>query len=311
MNCLRLNEKEPLKAAEALKAYLIEKGVAPLPAHKELLKSIKNYDNPWLQPRSKRRDWAKDLDLKDFRAEECDYLFFVGCTPAFDLNLQHEIQNAVRVFNQCGIKVGIFGQDEICCGSPAIRLGDRETFFGLVKRNLEAFTKAGVKKIITHCAGCHHVLKYDYPEVPGVEMEIEVLHITQLLAQLVKEGKITFTKEVPMTVTWHDPCHIGRHCGIYEEPRDILRAIPGLRLVEMERIKDQAWCCGGGGGVRLAYPEHAFAISQERVDEAKSTGAEALATCCPYCEQSLRDPIDRNQEKIKLYDLMDLILMAL
>ncbi|MEI6125230.1 MAG: heterodisulfide reductase-related iron-sulfur binding cluster [Pseudomonadota bacterium] len=312
MNCLRLNEKEPLKAAEALKARLVELGIAPLPAHKELLKSIKNYDNPWLQPRARRRDWTKGLDIPEFSKDTCDYLFFAGCTPAFDPLLQHEIVNTMAVLKKAGIRAGIFGEKEICCGSPAIRIGDRETFFSLVKRNSELFKEAGVTKIITHCAGCHHVLKYDFPEVPGMpKIEFEVLHVTQVLAKLVEEGKIKFTREVPLTVTWHDPCHIGRHCGIYEEPRNILKAIPGIRLIEMERIKDQAWCCGAGAGVRTAYPEHAFRIASERIEEAKATGAEAIATCCPYCEQSLSDPIKRNKEKIKLYDLTDLMLMAL
>jgi len=312
MNCLRLNEKEPLKAAEALKARLIELGLAPLPAHKELLKSIKNYDNPWLQPRTRRRDWAKELNIPAFSKDTCEYLFFAGCTPAFDPLLQHEIINTMKVLKQAGVKVGIFGEQEICCGSPAIRIGDRQTFFDLVRRNIELFKNAGVKKIMTHCAGCHHVLKYDFPEVPNMpSYEVEVVHVSQVLAELVREDKIKFTKKVPLTVTWHDPCHIGRHCGIYEEPRDILRAIPGIKLLEMERIKDQAWCCGAGAGVRTAFPELSFKISSERIEEAKATGAEAIATCCPYCEQSLSDPIRRNREKLKLYDLTDLMLMAL
>lgn len=312
MNCLRLNEKEPLKAAEALKTRLIELGIGPLPAHKELLNSIKNYDNPWLKPRARRRDWAKGLDVKDFAKEKCEYLFFAGCTPAFDPLLQHEIQNVINILNKIDVSVGIFGEKEICCGSPAIRIGDRETFFGLMKRNLELFKEFGVKKIITHCAGCYHVLKYDFPEVPGIpKIDFEVLHITEVLSRLVEEGKIKFTKEVPMSVTWHDPCHIGRHGGIYEEPRDILKAIPGIHLVEMERIKDQAWCCGAGAGVKTAYPEYAFRIASERIEEAKETGAEAISTCCPYCEQNLIEPIKRNKEKLKMYDLMDLMLMAL
>lgn len=312
MNCLRLNEKEPLKAAEALKTRLIELGLAPLPAHKKLLNSIKNYDNPWLQPRARRRDWAKNLDIKDISKDKCEYLFFAGCTPSFDPLLQHEIQNAVKIMQQSDISVGILGEKEICCGSPAIRIGDRQTFFDLVKRNIEQFKDLGIKKIITHCAGCHHVLKYDYPEVPGMpEIDFEISHITELLSQLVEEGRIKFKKEVPLTITWHDPCHIGRHCGIYEEPRNILKAIPGISLVEMERIKDQAWCCGAGAGVRTAFPDLAFKISSERIEEAKETGAEAIATCCPYCEQNLADPIKRNKEEIKLYDLMDLMLKAL
>ncbi len=312
MNCLRLNEKEPLKAAEALKARLVELGIGPLPAHKELLNSIKNYDNPWLKPRSKRKDWAKGLDVKDFAKEPCEYLFFAGCTPAFDPLIQHEIVNVIKVLNKSDVSVGIFGEKEICCGSPAIRIGDRKTFFDLVKRNIELFNEYGVKKVITHCAGCHHVLKYDFPEVPDMpEINFEVVHITEVLSELIEEGRIKFKNEVPMSVTWHDPCHIGRHGGVYEEPRNILKAIPGIRLVEMERIKDQAWCCGAGGGVKTAYPELAFRTASERIEEAKETGAEAIATCCPYCEQNLSDPIKRNKEKIKMYDLMDIMLMAL
>jgi Fe-S oxidoreductase len=312
MNCLRLNEKEPLKAAEALKARLIELGIAPLPAHKELLKSIKNYDNPWMKPRKQRRNWTNKLEVKEFENGNCEYLFFAGCTPSFDPLLQHEIVNTVRVLQQSDISVGIFGEREICCGSPAIRIGDRETFFSLVKRNIELFKKNGVKKIITHCAGCHHALKYDFPEVPGMpEIDFKIVHVTEILAQLVEEGRIKFKNEVPMSVTWHDPCHIGRHCGLYEEPRSIIKAIPGIKLIEMERIKDQAWCCGAGAGVRTAFPDLAFKISSERIEEAKETGAEAIATCCPYCEQNLIDPIKRNGENIKMYDLMDLMLKAL
>jgi Fe-S oxidoreductase len=114
-----------------------------------------------------------------------------------------------------------------------------------------------------------------------------------------------------MTVTWHDPCHIGRHCGIYEEPRNLLKAIPGIRLVEMERIKDQAWCCGAGAGVRTAYPDFALQTATERVEEAKETGAEAIVTSCPYCEQNLADPLRSEGEKMKLFDLTDLVLQAM
>jgi heterodisulfide reductase subunit D len=116
---------------------------------------------------------------------------------------------------------------------------------------------------------------------------------------------------VPLTVTWHDPCHIGRHCGIYEEPRNILKAIPGIKLVEMERIKDQAWCCGAGGGVKAAFPELAGKISKERLEEAGETGAQALVTCCPYCEQNFRDSLETEEDGLRIYDLTDLVLKAM
>jgi len=287
-------------------------GLGPLPEHKELLMSIKNYDNPWKQPRAQKAQWAKGLKLKNATKESCDTLFFAGCTPAFDPILRHDIVNAATVLKTCGVDMGIFAEKEICCGSPAIRLGDRETFFALVRRNMEEFSKAGIREIITQCAGCYHVLKYDFPEVPGIpEITFKVYHITEYLESLLKRGNIKFTKEIPMTVTWHDPCHIGRHCGIYEEPRNLVRAIPGIKLVEMERIKDQAWCCGAGAGVRTAYPDFALQTATERVEEAKETGAEAMVTSCPYCEQNLADSLRKGGGKMRLYDLTDLLIQAI
>jgi heterodisulfide reductase subunit D len=312
MNCLRLMEKEPLKAAEALKTRLIELGIGPLPPHKEMLKSIKNYDNPWLQPRARRKDWSNKLGVKDFAKEKCEILFFTGCSAALAPSLQHALQNTMKVLQKSDVSVGTLGEKEICCGSPAIRIGDRKTFFNLVKRNLEIFNKLGVKKIVTQCAGCHNILKHDYTQVPEMpEINYEVIHSSELVLSLIKEGRIKFTREVPMTVTWHDPCHLGRHCGIYEQPRDILKAIPGVRLVEMERIKDQGWCCGAGAGVKMAFPEMAFQSGAERIEEAKGTGAQVIATSCPFCEQNLQEVIDQNREDIKLYDLMDIVMMAI
>jgi len=312
MNCLRLNEKEPLKAAEALKTKLIEVGLGPLPAHKELLKSIVNYDNPWKQPRSQKAHWAEGLNLKNAAEQQCDVLFFAGCTPALDPSLKHDVVNSAKVLKACGVDIGILADKEVCCGSPAIRLGDRETFFPMVKKNLETFRQAGVKEIITQCAGCYHALKYDFPEVPGINgMDIEVYHVTEYLDRLLKQGRLKFSREVPLTVTWHDPCHIGRHCGIYEEPRNILKAIPGITLVEMERIKDQTWCCGAGGGVKAAFPDLATKTAKERLEEARETGAQALVTCCPYCEQNFRDSLETEEDGLLIYDLTDLVLKAM
>jgi Fe-S oxidoreductase len=312
MNCLRLNEKEPLKAGEALKTRLIELGLAPLPPHKELLESIKNYDNPWKQPRSQKASWTRKLGLKDANKEKVNTLFFAGCTPAFDPALRHDIVNTVKVLQKGGVTMGVFGKEEICCGSPAIRLGDRDTFFSLVMRNIEQFEKAGIHEIITQCAGCYHALHYDFPEVPGIpKIPFKVYHVSQYLHKLIQKGKLKLEKKVPMTVTWHDPCHIGRHCGIYEEPRDVLKAIPGVKLIEMERIKDQGWCCGAGAGARAAYPDLALQTATERVEEAKETGAEAIITSCPYCEQNLRDPLNIQGEPMKVYDLTDLVLQAM
>jgi Fe-S oxidoreductase len=138
-----------------------------------------------------------------------------------------------------------------------------------------------------------------------------VYHTVEYINNLINEDKLTFTKELPLTLTWHDPCHLGRHCGVYEEPRNILRAIPGIKLVEMERIKDQSWCCGGGGGARTAFIDFAVETAKKRVGEADKSGAQGIVTCCPFCEQNISDALTQLNSPIKLYDLTELVAQAL
>ena len=185
--------------------------------------------------------------------------------------------------------------------------------------NIEAWTKAGVKTVVTSCSDCYHAFKRLYPKLGS---KFEVLHTVEFIDHLIKEGKIKFTKTVPMTVTYHDPCHLGRQgepyvpwegeekkirnqivvyeprkpryngaWGVYDPPRNVLKSIPGLELVEMERIREYAWCCGAGGGVREAYPDFANWTATERIEEAKSTGAEAIVSACPWCERNFMDAI--------------------
>lgn len=312
MNCQRLQDKEPLKVTECLRAKLVEDGRGPMPAHKNLIKSIKQYDNPWMQPRAKKTNWAKGLKLKDVNRENAETLYFVGCTAALDLSLRKVPQNTAQIMVKAGVDVGIFGNNEICCGSPAARIGERTTFMKLAKRNIELFKKCGVKEIVTSCAGCYRALKFDYPEVPDLpEIPYKIYHTVEYIDHLIRQGKLTFTKEVPLTLTWHDPCHLGRHCGIYESPRNVLRSIPGIKLIEMERIKDQSWCCGGGGGTRTAFIEFAVETGKKRIGEAIKSGAEGIVTCCPFCEQNLSDALAQLNNPLKLYDLTTLVMQAI
>jgi Fe-S oxidoreductase len=312
INCQRLQDKEPLKVTECLRAKLVEDGIGPMPAHKVLINSIKQYDNPWMQPRAKKASWAKKIKLKDASTEEVETLYFVGCTAALDLSLREVPQNTAQIMLKAGVDLGIFGNREICCGSPVARIGDRKTFMDLANRNLELFNKRGIKEIVTSCAGCYRVLKFDYPEVPGnSKIEYKVYHTVEYLDRLLKQGKLVFTKEIPLVLTWHDPCHLGRHCGIYEQPRNVLSSIPGIKLVEMERIKDQAWCCGGGGGVRTAFIEFAVETAKKRIGEAMKTGAEGIVTCCPFCEQNISDALAQMNNPLKLYDITELVIQAI
>jgi heterodisulfide reductase subunit D len=312
MNCQRLQDKEPLKVNEALRARLVRDGIGPMPAHQNLIKSIRNYDNPWMQPRTQRDKWMRNLNIKDVAADRAETLFFVGCTTALDATMLGVAQNTARLLLAAGVDLGTLGKDEICCGSPVARVGDRETFAALARRTVDILNKTGAREIVTACPGCYRALLHDYPEVPGVPpIEADILHAVHYIDRLIAQGKLVFKKSMPMKVTWHDPCHLGRHCGIYDAPRNILRAIPGIELVEKERNRDQSWCCGGGGGARAAFPDFAAKTAEKLINEAKkTTGADAIVTCCPFCEVNIGDVLHRTGNSMKLFNLIDLVAQA-
>lgn len=330
--CKFFNDLDPLLIFEELRAKLIEDGQAPLPEHKAIFDSVTSYDNVWLQPRSIRNRWAKKLDVKDLNKEKAEVLYFVGCTYAYKPELQRVPQETAAVLKKAGVDFGILGNKEVCCGSPIVRIGDRKLFQKIAKRNIEMINQSGVNEVITSCSGCYSTLKVDYPKEG--DMKFKVIHIVEYIDQLIKEGKLEFNKELPIKVTWHDPCHLGRRSepyipwegkrvkwgkydppktlrrgtyGVYAPPRNILKNIPGVELVEMERIKEYSWCCGSGGGVKSGFQDFALWSAQERIEEAESTGAEALVTSCPWCEANLEDGITQSGAGIKLYDILDLI----
>jgi Fe-S oxidoreductase len=313
MNCQRMQDKEPLKVNESLRARFVRDGFGPMPEHKKLISSVKSYDNPWMQPRTQRGRWAKKIPIKDINQEAAETLYFVGCTTALDPSMVKVAQDTATVLLKAGVDLGMLGKNELCCGSPIARVGDRETFFTLARKNIEFLNRLGVQEIVTSCPGCFRAIKVDYGEIPDMPtINFEVFHTVEYLDRLIQEGKLKFTKEIPMKVTWHDPCHLGRHCGVYNAPRNILKAIPGIEFVEKERIKDQSWCCGGGGGARTAFLEFAQKTAAKLIEEAKkTTGAEALVTCCPFCEQNIGDVLNRQGDDIKLFNLIDLVAKAM
>lgn len=334
--CKYYKDLEPLLVFEELRAKLVEDGQGPLPEHKSFIDSIKNYDNVWLQPRAKRSTWTKGLQIKDINREKADVLYFAGCTYSYKTSFQRVPQSTVTILKNTGVDFGILGNKEGCCGSPVLKVGDRKLFEKIARENIKKFHELGVSKVITSCAGCYSTFKVDYPQV--AEMKFEVLHAVEYLNQLIEERILRFSKEVPLVVTYHDPCHLGRRgepyipwegkrvafyrldppkefrrgtYGVYDPPRNVLKSIPGVELIEMQRIKEYSWCCGSGGGVKSAFPDFAMWTARERVEEAKGTGAEALVTCCPWCEANINDAIQADEEKIKLYDVVDLVLQAL
>ena len=285
--CNPTKDLEPTNASVALREHAVREGWGPLPEHEPLIKSILNYDNPWLQPRAARVKWAKrgkGVKIKDAAKEEVEVLYYPGCTASYDPEIQPVAREVVRLLDAAGVDFGILGKNEICCGSTILRVGDRQNFEKMRAKNTASLNATSAKTIVTACAGCFSTLKGEYTD----DLEAEVLHIVEFVDELIREGRLTPTREVARKVTYHDPCHLGRYCGVYDAPRNILASIPGLEFEEMERIREWAWCCAAGGGVRTAFPEEmAKWAAGLRLEEAADTGADTLVTACPFCEQNL------------------------
>jgi heterodisulfide reductase subunit D len=294
---------------ENMREFLVENKLAPLPAHESVIKSIENYDNPWMQPRTQRSRWSKKIEtevrIKDALKESVEVLYFVGCTAAYDPNIRDMAVNTTKVLGRAGLDFGTLGNDECCCGSTLLRTGLVESARKTALRNIERFEKASPSIIVTSCAGCYKTIKQDYPRIGKVDAK--VVHITQLVSELISTGELKLSKGVEGKVTFHDPCHLGRHNKLYDEPRKILESIPGLKLVEMERNREEARCCGAGGGVKTAFPDLAQKIATLRVEDAERSGADILTTSCPFCYQSLKATTELKGSKLRMMDIMELV----
>ncbi len=241
--------------------------------------SLKNEGNPFNEPREKRAEWAEGFSVKTF-SEGMDYLYFSGCYLCYDPRLIKVARATSNILNLAGVDFGILGSKESCCGESIRKTGDEELFRRLARENIKTFIENGVKKILVSSPHCFHTFKNEYPEFM---VNFEVVHISQYMLELIYEGKLNFSKEYKKKVTYHDPCYLGRHNGIYDEPREVLNKIPGLELIEMAESREESLCCGGGGGRIWMETLKKERFSDLRVDQALSVGAEVLVTSCPYC----------------------------
>jgi Fe-S oxidoreductase len=329
---------EPLEAMHELRFRLVEDGQL-LPQHMVIIEGLRKEDNMMMKPKSDRSKWAEGLSVKDLTKEKAEVVFHTGCRYSYDEDLQKVARIAIGLLKKANVDFGILGKDEACCGGRAFRIGYRGEFTKYAENNIETWTNAGVRTIVTSCSDCYHTFKRLYPQVGS---KIEVVHMVEFVDRLIREGKIKFSKPINMRVTYHDPCHLGRQgepyipwkgkekkiygqmvvhepprpryngaWGVYEHPRDVLKAIPGLELVEMERIREYSWCCGAGGGVVDAYPEFSSWTAGERIVEAMSTGAEAIVSACPWCERNFMDAIKVKNADMKVCDVLELVQQAI
>jgi Fe-S oxidoreductase len=235
--------------------------------------------NPLNAQRATRADWADGATVSPF-AEEMDYLYFVGCYFAYDPRMMKVALATASILNKAGVSFGILGSKESCCGESIRKTGGEQEFKNLAKQNIKTFIDHGVKKIIVSSPHCYHTFVNEYPEF---KVNFEVVHISQLLAELIEEGRLEFKSEYAKKITYHDPCYLGRHNGVYDEPRHVLREVPGLELIEMPASRENSLCCGGGGGRIWMETPKEERFSDLRVQQAAETGAEVLVTSCPYC----------------------------
>jgi Fe-S oxidoreductase len=336
VSCKSVQDIEPLQLMQELRMKCVEDGQL-IPAHTPFIECLRKEDNMMQRLKADRGEWAKGMDVKDLTKEKAEVYFHAGCRYSFDEGLEHAVRSGLTLLKDAGVDIGIMGRAEICCGGRAYELGYEDELIKYALRHEKGLKKAGIKTIVTPCAHCYQTMKVLYDKV-GQKSEMEVLHITEYLYQLIKKGKIRLHKTVPLTVTYHDPCHLGRLAepwihwegketkvlgqlivhdppkkfrrganGVYDIPRDILKSIPGLKLMEMYRIRASAWCCGSGGGVKETYPDFAIWTATERIKEAKAVGAEAIASACPWCTKNFGDAIKETGEKIKIFDVVELV----
>ncbi len=300
-----------IESGVALRRIATEYGVFPQSVQpvRTISGSLVGEGNPLSEERKKRADWAEGLGVEAF-AEGMEYLYFPGCYLCYDPRLKKVARATAGVLQAAGVEFGILGSQENCCGESIRKTGDEELFKRLARENIKTFVDHGVKRILVSSPHCLHTFRNEYPEFM---VEFEVVHVTELLLELLESGALELKGSYGKRVTYHDPCYLGRHNGVYEAPREVLNAVPGLELVELSESRAESLCCGGGGGRIWMETPKGERFCDLRVDQAMEVGAEVLATACPYCISNFEDSkltLDV-VEDIEIRDITEIVYEAL
>lgn len=276
-----------IESGVALRRIATEYGVFPASVKpiRSISASLIGEGNPLNEERKNRAKWAEGLSVNAF-AEGMEYLYFPGCYFSYDPRLKKVARATANILNKAGVDYGILGTKENCCGESIRKTGDEDLFKRLARENIKTFIDNGVKKILVSSPHCYHTFKNEYSQF---RVDFEVVHISQLLSELIDQGRLEIRGKYKKKITYHDPCYLGRHNGIYAEPRGILKRIPGVELVEMTDSMQDSLCCGGGGGRIWMETPKGERFSDLRLGQAMEVGAEVLATSCPYCISNFED----------------------
>ncbi len=282
VNCPR--KVEIINNVRSMRSTTVEAGFLPA-GLRPIAGSLHANNNPWSGEQEKRAAWQEGLDIPAF-SEDTEYLLYVCCTSCYDTRSQKIAKSVVKMLKHAGVSFGVLTADEKCCGESIRKLGDEALFTKLAESNIKLFQSKGVKKIITTSPHCLFAFKKDYPELGG---DFEAMHYTELLGELLKEGKLSIPGELAKKVTFHDPCYLGRHNEVYDAPRELLQAVAGSELVELDRNKNKSLCCAGGGGRVWAETPFGERFGELRINDAVDKKADILVTACPYCITMLED----------------------
>ena len=290
---------------------VMEKSQIPEAAEAALV-SMERRGHPWRGTQHNRVDWMNGLDLKEFDdGDQVEYLYWVGCSGALEDRNRNVTAAMVKILKAAGVNFGVLGPLESCTGDPARRMGNEYLYQIMAQQNIDLFNTRKVRKVITQCPHCFNTIKNEYPQFGG---KYEVIHHSELIAELLREGRLklknTFEGE---TITYHDSCYLGRHNGVYDAPRAIAHALPGAKVVEMSRNRENSFCCGAGGGHMWMEEKTAKRINWTRTEMALEAGATTVGPACPFCVIMFEDGIRGRdaEEKIKARDLVELVAEAL
>ncbi len=294
---------------EELRSELVRMKLGPMPNHIRIKKATEVKHNPYNEDPIQRGAWIPD-NIKI--EEKSPVLYFAGCTASY--RMLDLAKSTVKILDGAGVDFDFLGPNEWCCGSPFLRTGQLDISYDLITHNVDEFNNRGVETIVASCAGCYRTLHIDYPkwaDALGLDFDVEVKHTSQYMLELINEGRVDLRDPMDMIVTYHDPCHMARHVGVYDEPREILKAIPNLELVEMENNRELAKCCGAGGGMRAQFSDMAIELAKIRADEALSIDAKLIASCCPFCRLNLSDGVKKAGSDIKVRDVSEIVLKSM
>ncbi len=295
----------PMDLVIHLRSDIIESGRIR-PAVRDALESTFLHGNPWGRAREKRTEWIGDEKVKILKeGESVDILYYVCCTAAYDTRVQEVARSIIKIMNRLNLDYAILGNEENCCSNEMNKMGEKGLFEISMEKNIELFSKYRFSKMVTTSPHCFHTFKNDYPEA-----DYQLFHYTQFFSMLIDDGILKFSKELKSKITYHDPCFLGKQNKIFEEPRKILQSIPGVEYIEMDRSRERSLCCEGGGGrMWIESESQEERLAEIRVKDAVSSGAEILATACPFCLLTLEDAVKTtgNEEKIRVCDISEII----